>query len=307
MKSISPGRTWAPESGEERPKRTKERLGFGGYEPPGGGSRTDARIRFLDAVKKHVPAVLDDLAGEPFQLYQQLAQQLAQDDDTPMSVYVLIITDVHPTSDWGPMFDPLHRRLRAWSRHWHLDADWCRHVALKTLYEWHEPPDKGLLALLQAGPLPPEPMGQPRGWAQAAIPLVSPIRDEEMRFTFAHRGWQPMHYTRDVAEQAIRAAFDAHLTRYLDRLECLAKERGLKPTPEKRALTHFDWLALYQVKGWRPAKIADWYHEINEKGAEVSAIRMALQETARLIGLPLRPSRRGRPPTTGAKHSQRGA
>src|SRR5438552_1795339 len=108
---------------------------MGGVRPPRGdpgGTRTRAplikscrirrprRRRFLDAVRRHYPRVLEALAGEPYGLYRQLAARpdgawLAHVATTPAAIGAA-----------GPEFDRLRERLDAWSVQYRLDAAWCR-------------------------------------------------------------------------------------------------------------------------------------------------------------------------------------
>jgi hypothetical protein len=91
--------------------------------------------------------------------------------------------------------------------------------------------------------------------------------------------WNPITET----EAAFRARVDAYIA------ACLAMP-GLTRTPEKEAVTSFEWLALHHVGQWRYERLARRYG--NSKGyPDIPAISRAITDTAALIGLTLRPNR----------------
>ena len=60
---------------------------------------------------------------------------------------------------------------------------------------------------------------------------------------------------------------------------------------EKVEPLHYTWLARHVLLGQSPAEIVKDYTQYND----AAAVRMAIERTARLIGLKLRPLPRGRP------------
>ena len=105
-------------------------------------------------------------------------------------------------------------------------------------------------------------------------------------------GWDILTET----ESSFRDRVDTALTSYIERSKQLAEARGLVETPEKRQLSHFDWLALYQVNRWSYAKIADWDQEQpgnDTRGDDV--IRKGVRSAADSCKLQARPGQAGRP------------
>ena len=99
----------------------------------------------------------------------------------------------------------------------------------------------------------------------------------------------------DIASE-IRGQFEHRLSAYLNRLEQVALERGLKPSPEWRSgrdkespMRHLEWLVRWQVQTWAKSQIAQTYN-VTE-----TAVRDGLKKTAAYIGLELRKAKPGRP------------
>jgi hypothetical protein len=78
------------------------------------------------------------------------------------------------------------------------------------------------------------------------------------------------------------------LKHYCDRVESDAVAAGLKRSPKKREIEHFDWLARYQVKGESFASIAQ-NASYKFKGGR-QTVRKAVVELAEYLSLKLRPS-----------------
>ncbi len=246
-------------------------MGLGEYEQPGAaGSRFLARGRFLQAVRRIVPDVLDDLAGEPYALYEQLAQATELPDRAEWQEYL------SATPDSDAALVPLRDNLQSWAQRWHLETDWCLERALDTLGFWHRWPGSYLLQ---------------RKWGGRGHAFWHALNAEERCFTFTHPGWEPTEDTRANAARAIRAEFKKRLSEYLDEIDHLARHRGYVPTPKKRVGDdHFDWLVMYQVQELSYPQIA------RRVCLERQSVTDGIKDAARLIDLPLRPpSPVGRP------------
>jgi hypothetical protein len=83
---------------------------------------------------------------------------------------------------------------------------------------------------------------------------------------------------------------------YGERVIAAAKSQGWADVPEKLSLHHFEWLARHQVAGWTQSRLVEHYQDASGK-PDVPAVSLAITETARLIGVKLRPAR-GRRGTT---------
>jgi hypothetical protein len=78
------------------------------------------------------------------------------------------------------------------------------------------------------------------------------------------------------------------LEHYCDRVEADALAAGLKRSPKKREIEHFDWLARYQIKGESFASVAQ-NASYRFKGGR-QTVRKAVAELAEYLSLRLRPS-----------------
>lgn len=259
------------------------RLGYGEFEWPNRASaRADGQVRFLEAIRRDAPEVLNDLAGEPFALFRALFCN----SEPSTSVH-----DPHFLNRgvwWWPTFDViaavpimapalprLRERLLSWARLWHLDADWVLSTALRTLAWWCvEPPANEA----------------DRDWhySQHGIGEVI-VPTKAQPFVFVHAGWEPAFQTRADARTEIEAAFRMHLRNYLDAIARLATERGAVRTMQQRQRDHFRWLVEFQIHGLRYGEIAA------KNNVEQETARDAIYNVSDLIGLKRRPAPAGRP------------
>lgn len=95
-------------------------------------------------------------------------------------------------------------------------------------------------------------------------------------------GWRVELESWEEASARIHQELQAALELHEAHVREAADRAGLRPTPTKTASHHFEWLALRQVRGWSPRRIAD------RSGAGVSTVRTALREVSQLLELPLR-------------------
>ncbi|MDQ3805490.1 MAG: hypothetical protein M3416_16885 [Acidobacteriota bacterium] len=203
------------------------KLFFGEYEPAHRElSIGNARVAFLNAVRRHIPEVLEELNGQPFECYKNIGAPFAQ-------WWEIKHGRVGRESS-------LRASLFRWSKTWRLEPEWCLDHALRTLWEWHAFPSQREKLMWQQG----------GGW-------MVPTNEEERRFTFEHPGWEPTHDFRKSIKREIQEAFNRQLEEYLDRMESLVKERGYVKTKQKNEPEHFEWLACFQVKGMNYAEIRD--------------------------------------------------
>lgn len=312
-----PHRTPPVAAGQEEAGKVALRLGLGDW---GNEEITkgEARDWFLAAVRRVAPEVLEALRGDPWRAYRLLraerdicrdpegwAQVTARYPERHGDRVCLFCRECNGHSllglRWstvrvaeGPFLAdllPLQRALRVWAeRHnlgeRHLPAGdwWALDVALDTLRLWTDYPKAA----------------ERLGWNLPGWATYAPIQDEERRFRFEHPGWDPVGManageTRAEARRRMLATFEARLDEYLDRMEALAEERGLKKTPVKRnrngsPVLHFEWLVNYQVQGRDCEELSQEYTDADPEGDRVigsDAIRKAIAETARLVGLTL--------------------
>lgn len=178
--------------------------------------------------------------------------------------------------------DPaLDEALRGWAAAHHLP-------------EWVLPTAKATLLVWSAG-------ASQKAWCHAFDVYVTGDGCEEHPFEFSAPGWRPWGLLEpgeawEEYERRLDAAYAAAKAAYRRRMEALAEERGLRRTPVKRnrsgdPLLHFKWLAEYQVRGRDYEELSQEYTDADPTGDRVigsDAIRKAVADTARLVGLTLR-------------------
>ncbi|MFP5262512.1 MAG: hypothetical protein ACLGJB_11460 [Blastocatellia bacterium] len=236
------------------------RLAIGDYEKANRtSSKTRARYLFLKAIDICEPRVLSDLLeGEPSQLFSRLPAEIGQG-----------LTCSSLTQ--SPCTLPLARALVNWAKKWHLKEDWFIDQAIHVLqlWAWSPPPEEEIDV----------------DWA-SPVSLATITTDEEMRFSFEHRGGDLAIQTRSEIKNDIRKAFDKKLESYLERMKALANERGYLSALKKYKFTHFEMLARYQVQGWTHKRIAAEY-DYNDS----ISVAHIIPKIAEFIGLTLREGR----------------
>jgi hypothetical protein len=85
------------------------------------------RNAFLEAVSTHAPVVCDELHGEPFAIYRQLAVEHGV-------VLWRELKRSRPLRDEA--FKPLRISLDQWASKRNINTDWCIESALRTLQVW---------------------------------------------------------------------------------------------------------------------------------------------------------------------------
>ncbi len=246
------------------------RLGATDYEWPGRErSRVIARSRFLEAVRKHAPEVLEDLQAEPLELEMRIAT--TETLSIPRTWQDLVQAVEGGDSNLVSLRDA----VLAWSRRWHVDVDWCRDQALWTLMRWERVPADDPAHTT---------------WSLERGSQFQPVVRGWPPFRFYHAPWDPTDTSRTIAAQAIRSAFEQKLAHYLDSVEEAAQASGMRSTPEKRSDDHFAWLARYQIGGESFERLA------KDVFRDRRTVAAGIKDAARLIDLPLRsPGRPGRP------------
>ena len=267
-----------PKAVNMAPRGKRSRLGYGEFAPPGEQSLStwEARRIFFDKIEDLAPRVLRALHEDVFPHYEPPLEWAVDDELAAQERYeevkcrlLLLIRgsseqDVYSRMEEDPA---LKDRLVMWATKFHIYEDWVLKSALGTLAFWS----------LGASSLT---------WIHPAPLQSSALTDDERRFAFEHPGWYPELLTQEQAEANIRLVFDASLRLYFERIEALAKDRGLKRTPTKRsrsgqsALRHFEWLVRWQVQGWTQQRIA------NEADLEdVKTVAAGIKAAADAIGL----------------------
>ena len=168
-----------------------------------------------------------------------------------------------------------------WQRKWNLKAPWLAVEALGVVMEradawgWRRSPlfDALFDALKSFG-------AAFSGWPSflGILEPIDPLGD----------CWNPLTENRTEARRRLMAKARKTIDGYLDRVEALARDRGVKSLPALDE--HLRWLARWQVKG----ETEYWIAKTTRKAR--STVHTALQTVAQFIDLPLRePNPPGRP------------
>jgi hypothetical protein len=266
-----------------------------------------ARFEFFRAVHRVHPAVVDELMGEPLELFRSCQQQLMarfpatieerrrRGQEWPRDVLHIQATRMpywevlNYAGERDPeIFHRLRDRLLEWANRWRLwsvdpDDDWCLHAALDVLEN------------VSNGGVP---------FSTFVFASGVPLSEAERRFSFSDGyGWMPILEEWEDAERRLDDAYKRAKKVYKERLERVCRERGLQPVPRSRHRkgNHFEWLAQYQTRGERWAWIAEEETKRlaslgDPKGVTDEAVAKAAKKKAVLIGLKLADTGPGRPP-----------
>jgi hypothetical protein len=125
-------------------------------------------------------------------------------------------------------------------------------------------------------------------------------------YTFTVQAWSLRREDRDKATNRILVDLKSQLREQMDRHEGIARLMGLEKRPRTIQPRHFDWLALYQAKGWNRATIArhvkkSWEAKGTSAEHLTQTVRQGIRDAAELVvGWSwrswLRPAKAGRPP-----------
>lgn len=108
-------------------------------------------------------------------------------------------------------------------------------------------------------------------------------------FVLRQPGWDVGFEDWETAKERFRAAFETSLDEYQRTTLERRREEGYVSAPYKYEESHFTWLVQRQIEGMRASKIAHKAHRA------VTTVREALERTAALLDLQLRPVKPGRP------------
>lgn len=250
-------------------------MGLGSHEFPDSGDEVrSGRRLFLQEIAAHIPTVLQTLHDGPYKQFRPyvtlafgplILGRITDHDKLPRST----AQERHLTK-WlaeqrqGEAMYPALPALRTWAADWYLDVPWVRNRAVSTMYTWWLQEASGLAIQIDWG----------LDVGDVYEVLITP---EELAFTPTLPIWEPGHQSRAEAQASIEAAFNEQLRTYLDGVETLSKERGLRKKRGKRQPEHFEWFARYQCGGEEAGDIAKGLQD--EERARLTAERKAAKAT----------------------------
>lgn len=276
--------------------------------PDGVDAMLAARGRYLEAIEDHAPCVLVHLAGDPLALARRVHGWTAELLNAPLSPLASgdgfeWATISHPGYDGDPERVALRRSLAAWgARYGFLPRpgdgpgyDWGLDNALETLGHWIAAGDRfnpqqptwertpGTAAYRPMGTLKRERVGP--GIGRAVEGVLVPA---ETKITFPAIHWNPQHENEAAFRRRVRENLSDMLAPEIARIRSLA-ESQLSKAPRKHNDDHFVWAVWYQVDGLIWEQVAD------RVSKEPGSVSREVQELGRLMRLPLRSGRPGRP------------
>jgi hypothetical protein len=264
----------------------KKRLLWRGEYADEGRELFTARRLLLEAIEQHVPTFLLQLE----ELYPQYVALIGEPRRDPPPEQVAQATErlnfpdfgrllaeepgANPPLDsdpewtfekWSRSCDRAERfaqLLRGWAQRFHLEADWVLEFGIRTLQYWHMFPwrrvQKDVNGVLNS--------------------MCKPLIINERPFTVR---WDPELETwRSFHTRALKG-----LKAYEESLRNVAEEQGATRSRRRVSFEHFEWLALYQSRGWSLERIRASAPMAGDK----TTISKGISSAADLAGIKVRP------------------
>jgi hypothetical protein len=231
------------------------------------------RRQFLRAVHKTTPEVMEALRDELLPLFKTSALFRAVS-----AMFAWVEGEPKDQPATPAQIEAFKRVLNQWAEKFGLRDQWLLEVAVRTLNHWRKKSD-ALGALY---------------WAE--LPFTHPpLPPEDREIEFRHAGWRvETEYWSEFASRT-NAAFKQHLRSYRETIRRNMSDLGLSLPPEIRNPEHYTWLALYQIRRYSPASIAELLNS-DQKTLLENTVLKAVKSTADLVGLTLRQPRKGKGP-----------
>ena len=249
-----------------------------------------ARVAFFGAIERTAGDVLIELRDTVLPLYFDVLQSISAtrpgaDSEDPEGLvpgarcldkyskeYVCPIFFWERLKEFHeetPHLKALHDGLDAWSKRYGLTDEWFMEELFWNFSRWDPAP---------------WPDGAP-WWEYTDLLWV--MVDTEPIFKWVPPAYNPFQKT--------RIQYTTEINKYCEYQERLGYRTlsGVVNSKKLRNSEHYDWLVQFQVLGWNYTKIA-----LRASGNSLSkAITAAVKEKAKIMGLTLRPAKRGRPRT----------
>ena len=244
----------------------------------GMAGRVDARERFLETAVRSVPEMLPVLRKTALIQLQTLDTAVLATMASQNSPVGSLVSALESS----PTVKPLTDALADWAARYNINVTWVRNLAFHKVFAWHhggrdddvhERPGTGSL------------------WASSVKDVTNRLIKSE-QFTVGPVEWSPTEETEEQFLDRTTREFTEARREYVARVHAVYNQRGWpkESAIEKRELQHFEWLALYQIKGNSFNQIAKAYRR------ERKTVEEAVKGLAAFIELPLRtPGKGGRP------------
>jgi hypothetical protein len=230
----------------------------------------DAWLDFLAVAGERAPEVWRDLYETVWPCWRKLPE-------------IALITCEQPLREWA---------TRWWlvtpSGEPHPAALNCAHENMR-LRVWRE--DNGQPQPPAEYVIPVTGYAHVRSGDEAEPPALPPPRQlQGVNFTAPWSVWrtgEPIQAARERLIREFTDSLDAHIELYLK--HCKRAQYAIE-AERRRWRQHLKWFTDYQLNGREVAQLL-----AGEPDADASTLRKALADAARILGLRIRPGRRGRP------------
>jgi hypothetical protein len=242
------------------------------------------RKLFVEAINRVTPEVAERLLADVGPVYREVKAQY----DFTVKMVAVLKACADPAT--GKDFKRLRQAIFSWADEFNLGgnltytgANWIHECGLYTLaiHEGHlRLPDDGAITVNLESRTP-----------------VSFTIDTEGFITFKVKAWDP--YSNDIERYKDLRAKELQLALdfYVDQVFSEASYLSVDEASRKTSPEHYDWLALFIIRGWDYHKIADEYGAKFGRYVEPSRIGHTIRANASAIDFYSRPTL-GRPRKT---------
>ena len=252
--------------------------------------RETAREYFFSVIRQVCPELLHALKRDLFPLYEEGVErhpsprsfwELGQQEPTIADAVLKSCKQFH-------LISPNHQDSwpeSAWEYADRVDTFWPALRIHEALGAWARPSLGSKWLNADPPQWPQMSHWQAASYARRTLVMQFP-EPEEFSTETAY-----MKFTLAACKRQLEQILAAHRT---EAIEAGRMQPSLKNQP-----VHFAWLALRQLRGWNASAIEQWHHQTLQESVETDTIRKGIGCAAELIGLIVRPLRRGRPRKIG--------
>ncbi len=270
--------------------RSDSRLGFGELSTPT-IARYVGRLEFFSAIERAAPTALAELRSDVLPLYAAAMKNSPPKNGDVPSVIVetldddYLVSECHTVGSWQALLSKqayradltaLFHAITRWADRYRIRDAWLLECVFRNLVGWH----KGDSEWGYPGSV---------GFSQGVF-LVSGIEGDQHGVRDLQPPPKPIYNPLTETREQYLARMAKYCAEQEGKLEKLLPD--VRPTESIRVREHYDWLVQFQIRDQNYRQIA----VSTKRHVLWAAIRAAVNEKADIIGLTLRPARRGRPP-----------
>jgi hypothetical protein len=263
-------------------------MSMGEYETPGASlSQWATRASFLNLLPKLAPKVVEELSSTLLSSFQSAKTDCFRLINEWDCIKVCCDGNARGDARYEGIYSAeqvkFYQELTAWADTHHLNARWLIDAVILQLDWWIKYP-KEVGKSLALG-----------------LEYYETWFGEEEPFRFEYPEWRYREQSEHNYRQAIEKHFSEELNLYLTSRYFQAIASGDQRVKRRRKRgeinpeIRLEWFVLYQVVGLEVEQILGGYTRRLSESATPKQVNDAKREMSALIGLPLRPARRGRP------------